>query len=91
MKSCRQTRLQNIVRWLRVIQGLQDAYSKKRAIGLILREARGSARLTLKEASEKTGLSEMELHKLFEREDKQEARFRWIYHTGNRMFYYDGG
>ena len=48
----------------------------------------GPLSLTLHEASEKTGLPETDLDKLYQ---KQIGDGRWIYHTGNKMFYYDGG
>ena len=98
MRSCRQTRLKNIDRWRRKILESQEAYSKKRAIGLLLRAImfgkKGHLQLTLQEVSEKTGMAEMELDRLYQEHANRmghEYSSRWIYHTGNKMFYFDGG
>lgn len=98
MKSCRKTRMENIIRWRQKIRESQNVYSQKRAIGLLLRAVMygmsGPFQLTLKEASAITGASEMELDKLYQEHEKRrghEYRYRWIYHTGLKMFYYDGG
>ncbi len=92
MKSCQETRLKNIDRWRRVIRKSQNTYSQKRAIGLLLRAImygnKEPLSLTLHEASVITGMPETDLDKLYQ---KHRGDGRWIYHTRDKMFYYDGG
>lgn len=93
MKSCQETRINNVLRWKKTIKTTKDTWSRKRAIGLLLRTLMLTGEETfpcsLREVSKITGLSQGVLHKMYLNHRGRE--YRWIYHTGDKMFYYDGG
>ena len=95
-EQCRALRLRRMDEWKKILQGTGKSENKRRAVGLFLKAAmyiRGEGiSFTISEAAQITGLGEEHLAKLFKRFTPHEdlGKSRFIYHTINKIFYYDG-